>query len=390
VIDPAFLEADFRRTFGRPPRLVRAPGRINLIGEHTDYNDGFVMPMALDRATWVAAAPRHDRVINVRSDHADGEAHVALGSPPAGRSGHWSDYVAGVAAILGRRAHLLGADILITSDVPVGAGLSSSAALEVAVGYALLDLSGETIELTSLARACQEAEHEYVGTRCGIMDQFIACHGRVGSAMLLDTRTLRHEWLPVPAEVAVLACNTMVSHQLATAEYNTRRDDCEEGVRILAGRFPQISALRDVSSRDLESAPGLLPERIYRRCRHVVSENARVLDGAEALRSGDVRRFGQLMRASHESLRDDYEVSCRELDVMVGVASSIPGVHGARMTGGGFGGCIVVVADRAGVDEVAAGIREGYEAATGLRPDVWISAAGRGVSTWPASRPEIM
>jgi galactokinase len=383
VTDPALLSADFQRTFGRAPRVFRAPGRINLIGEHTDYNDGFVMPVALERATWVAAAPRSDRLVLARSSQASGDAIVDLDEPHDGRTGQWSDYVAGVAAVLSRSARLTGADLLIRSDVPVGAGLSSSAALEVAVGYALLTISDEAVDLTSLARACQQAEHEFVGTRCGMMDQFIACHAHEGSALLLDTRSLAAEWRPLPADVSVLACNTMVTHRLAAAEYNTRREDCEAGVRLLAQRFPHVVALRDVTAADLESAADLLPERVFRRCRHVVLENARVLEAGESLHAGDLRRFGRLMQASHESLRTDYEVSCDELDVMVRVAASIPGVYGARMTGGGFGGCVVALVDSSVAAGVSTRIRDGYLAETGLHPDVWVSAAGRGVTAWP-------
>ena len=360
-------------------RHYRAPGRVNLIGEHTDYNDGFVMPIALDRSTWVAATPRADRLIVARSESYPDVVTIDLDRPPAPRTGHWSDYVAGVAVVLDRATRLLGADLQIRSDVPIGAGLSSSAALEVACGYALLDLSGGVMDLTGLARACQRAEDEFGGTRCGLMDQFIACHGRAAHALMLDTRTLGTRWLPMPAGAHVMICDTMKRHRLASSEYNARQEDCRAGVRALSRRYPDVRALRDVTRDRLESARGDLSERLYRRCRHVVTENARVEAAADALAARDLSRFGQLMAASHHSLRDDYEVSCAELDAMVAIAMQNDGVYGARMTGGGFGGCVVCLIDERGVANVPGTVARRYEATTGVRPDVWISSAGPGV-----------
>jgi galactokinase len=379
VIRPGCREADSTAARAGRGRLFRAPGRVNLIGEHTDYNDGFVMPVALNRATWVSAVPRCDRLLVVSSDQAPEPATLDLDYPRDRPTGGWTDYVAGVAAVLDREAPLRGADLTVRTDVPVGAGLSSSAALEVACAYALLSLADREIELTALARACQVAEHEFVGTRCGIMDQFIACYGRAGCALLLDTRSLEASWLPLAKELRILACNTMIRHQLASAEYNERRADCETGVRLLASRFPEVRALRDVTANQLETSSDLLPERVYRRCRHVVLENARVLAAAHALEAGDPPAFGRLMYESHDSLRCDYDVSCRELDIMVEAASGLEGVYGARMTGGGFGGCTVALVDAAGAEEIAERIKQRYETATGVRSDVWICAAGDGV-----------
>ena len=405
MIDPGALAGAFRARFGREPRLYRAPGRVNLIGEHTDYNDGFVMPIALDRYTWVAAAPRVDRSLVVHSREYDETVTIDLDAATNGPTGRWIDYVRGVAAIVGgdpdrvaRRApairtrvgggddnrhHSTGADLLIASDVPIGAGLSSSAALEVACGYALASLAGVAPELDRLARAAQRAEHEFAGMRCGIMDQMVACHGRAGAALLLDTRSLARRWLSMPPAVRVLVCNTMVRHQLASGEYNARRADCEAGVAILARRTPSIRALRDVTIAQLEAARADMPARIYRRCRHVVTENRRVEDAARALACADIRRFGALMDASHASLRDDYEVSCSELDRMVDIVRGLDGVHGARMTGGGFGGCAVALIDASAGVSVQREIARGYRAATGLEPDVWETEAGSGVAAWP-------
>jgi galactokinase len=336
--------------------------------------------MAIDRSTHVTARPRADRIVTVRSEGFEGTATLDLDNPREGPTGHWSDYAAGVVAVLARTMPLVGADLEIRSDVPAGAGLSSSAAVEVACGYALLDLAGAAIDRTALALACQRAEHEFAGTRCGIMDQFTACYGRARHALSIDTRTLQCAWIALPETVRVLVCHTMVSHHLATDEYNRRREDCEAGVRQLRKHDAHITALRDVSAPQLQQAIDELPARVFRRCRHVITENVRVQDAAAALQSGDVTRLGWLMRESHRSLRDDYEVSCAELDTMVTIASETDGVHGARMTGGGFGGCVVAIVSRDAVDRAAEQIAERYKADTGLTPLVWTCEAADGAS----------
>jgi galactokinase len=361
-------------------RVYRAPGRVNLIGEHTDYNDGFVMPVAIDRATTASMTARPDRRLVARSGRRAASHTIDLDDPPGRRSGGWIEYVRGVATVLERRGQRIGgADIAIESTVPTGAGLSSSAALEVATGFGLLDLAGRTLGLTELALACQQAEHEFVGTRCGLMDQFIACHGRAGHALLLDTRTLEAEWLPVPTGVQVLVCNSMTKHAHATSGYNERRADCEAGVRLLAAKRPEVRALRDVALADLESLRAELPERIYRRCRHVVTENARVLKAADAMSRGDLDVFGSLMVESHDSLRDDYEVTTAGLDALVEAALACDGVYGARMTGGGFGGCVIALVDESHAAAVAADVRKRYRAVTGLRADIYPCRPSDGV-----------
>src|SRR5437867_3239288 len=347
------------------------------------------MPIALDWCTWVAASPRADRRLVVRSREYGETVTIHLDDDGGddGPSAGWSRYVHGVAKTLDRnrdrgQGRVVGADLMIASDVPIGAGLSSSAALEIACGYALLDLAGAPIDLSALARAGQQAEHEFVGTRCGIMDQMIACFGRADTALCLDTRTLQHRWLPLPPTVCVIVCNTMVRHEHASGEYNTRRADCEAGVTAFAARYPDVRALRDVTIAQLEASADLLPPRIYRRCRHVISENARVVESAEALEARDFDRVGALMNESHESLRGDYDVSCAELDTMAEIARSLAGVHGARMTGGGFGGCVVALVDTRVAAAVVRDIACGYESATGLMPDVRPTAAGNGVGAW--------
>jgi galactokinase len=360
-------------------RSYRAPGRVNLIGEHTDYNDGFVMPIAIDRATTATVAGRSDRTIIARSGRAP-VVTIDLDDPGGGPSGSWGDYIRGTAAILERRGYRLnGADIAVESDVPAGAGLSSSAALEVSVGYGLLDTAGHAVHLTELALACQEAEHEFAGTRCGIMDQFICCHGRADHALMIDTRSLQADALPLPDRVRVLVCNSMIKHAHASGDYNQRRADCEAGVGVLAAARPGIRALRDVTPPELEAHRARLDERVFRRCRHVVTENDRVMRAAAALRSGELGGFGSLMVASHHSMRDDYEISTPEIDVLVEAARACDGVYGARLTGGGFGGCVVALVDAASAPAASERIRERYRQATGRTVQIYPCAASDGV-----------
>lgn len=369
----------FRQRYHEPSRVFRAPGRVNLIGEHTDYNDGFVMPAALDFYTYVAAGARPDHKISVHSVDFDETVDVELEALAPGPTGHWSDYPCGVAALLfARGAIAAGANLVIKGDVPIGAGLSSSAAVEVATAVSLLAIAGTDLGRRDIAAICQRAEHEYAGTKCGIMDQFISCFGRANHALLLDCRSLDFDSLPVPGGVRIVICNSMVRHELAGGQYNLRREDCEAGVRLLQRHLPDISALRDVTEAQLRRFAAEIPERVYRRCRHVITENARTLEAAAALRHGDLSRFGELMFASHNSLRDDYEVSCPELDVLVQLARSVDGVFGARMTGGGFGGCTVNLVSAEAVGSFQAQLSHQYHTATGMQPAIYVCAASDG------------
>ena len=352
---------------------------MNLIGEHTDYNDGFVMPAALDFFTWVTLAPLDQRKLQIHSENFNEEVEVDLDDPNLAARGHWSDYPVGVAVIMERAGYRLrGASLRIRGEVPIGSGLSSSAAIEVATACALTANSGLNIDNRELALLCQRAENEFVGARVGIMDQFVSLFGQAQHALLLDCRSLEFKLLPLPDNVRLIICNTMVKHELASSAYNERREQCEAGVRYLAQFYPNIRALRDVTIEQLEQHRSGLPEVIYRRCRHVVTENARVIEAGEALEQHDLSRFGRLMGASHVSLRDDYEVSSDELDLMVELAQKIDGVYGARMTGGGFGGSTVNLVKEEKADEFRARVSVEYERVTGLKPEIYVRSAGNG------------
>lgn len=376
---PADLRQKFTIAFGVSPRLFRAPGRVNLIGEHTDYNDGFVMPAAIDLSTYVAVAPRDDRQLTIFSESYEEAIKFNLDRYAPHGNGHWSDYMRGVAVeCLQAGFNLRGADLLVASNLPLGSGLSSSAAVEVATALALLSLIDVTIDRVQLAKLCQRAENEYVGARVGIMDQFASANGRASHALMLDCRSLDFRLLPLPEHIRLVIANTMVKHSIASGEYNARRAECETAVRLLARKIPGVRALRDVAPADVERFRNDLPETVYQRARHVVSENQRVLRAADALAGGDLATFGQLMRQSHLSLRNDYEVSCEELDVMVEIAGKLPGVYGARMTGGGFGGCTVNLVEAEAVAAFTKELAARYEQATGRAPQIYVCAAADG------------
>ncbi|MFZ3341057.1 MAG: galactokinase [Terriglobales bacterium] len=388
------LLAHYRELFGSAtsPQLFRAPGRVNLIGEHTDYNDGLAMPMAIGFYTWIAAAKRSDRILEVYSEHFDEKISLSLDAPASPERKHWSDFITGVAAALEQAGHhLSGANLVIHGEIPIGAGLSSSASLEVSVALALTSLAGLAVPRLELAKLCQTAEHKYVGTRCGIMDQFVASFGVAGHALMLDCHSLEYQLLAVPNDLRIVVCNSMVRRELASGEYNLRRADCEAGVKVLQSFLPEVRSLRDVGIADLEKYRGALGAVVYRRCRHVVTENQRVLGAVNALRSEDADRFGHLLFRSHASLRDDYEVSCRELDLLVDLASSRRGVYGARMTGGGFGGCTVNLVHADYADSFQSEITQMYAEATGVTPEIYLCEPAQGAEPWPAqanSHPE--
>jgi len=377
---PAELSEAFHHRFGRgAPRIFRAPGRVNLIGEHTDYNEGFVMPAAIDFSTWVAIGTRDDRRIVLHSGSFSETAELDLDEPPARGRGHWSDYPFGVALILEADGlELRGANILVKSEVPIGAGLSSSAAIEVATGFALLDAAGVALDRLGLAQVCRRAENEFVGMRCGLMDQFISCFGQVNHGLMLDCRSLDYRQLPLPNSVKLVVCNTMVRHELAGSEYNARRAECEVAVRQLSRKLPHVRSLRDVTTDDLERFGDELSEVARKRARHVVSENTRVVEAAAALEREDLQTFGELMGESHRSLRDDYQVSCEELDLMVEIASKRDGVYGARMTGGGFGGCTVNLVASESVESFKEVVAKDYAKASNREPEIYVCSPAQG------------
>jgi galactokinase len=374
-------QAYYARFQAYPEIIVRAPGRVNLIGEHTDYNDGFVLPIAIDRAAWVAASPREDARATVRAlDMNNDEKGFAVGETPSSPGG-WADYPAGVAwALQDADYELVGINAVLTSDVPVGSGLSSSAAIEVAFAYTWDQLGGLGIPLADLALLCQKAENDYVGVNCGIMDQMISACGQAGHAMMLDTRDMDRGYFSMPEGIAVVVADSKVRRSLSTSAYNTRRSQCEEAVRVLQTHDPEIKALRDVSLEVLNAHRDEMSDVVYRRARHVVTENARVLAFSRKLYDGDLTDVGALLVKGHRSLRDDYEVSIPELDTLVEAAVEVEGCYGARLTGAGFGGCIIALAAEDAVPDVEAHLNEVYEAEYGKQPAVYITRPADGVT----------
>lgn len=372
----------FQNTFNRDPILkAKAPGRVNLIGEHTDYNDGFVMPIAIQYVVTVLAAPRDDGHVNLYS--VDFDAHSTFNMDneiPHDETQTWSNYERGVfAGFLKRGMKSIGADLLIQGNVPIGAGLSSSAAIEMATSVALRTLNNFDISQVELVKLSQEAENQFVGMNCGIMDQFISGMGQAGKSLFLDCRSLEFELVPFPSDdFSVVIMNTKVKRELTGTEYNERRSQCEEGVRILQKNLPDIRALRDVSVQQFNQYKDELPELVCNRCTHVVRENDRVEQFVRALKAKNSARMGELLLASHSDLRDLYEVSCKELDLMVEIAMGVEGVIGARMTGAGFGGCAIAVVQKGREKALEDVIMVQYPAKTGIQPEVYISAPSDG------------
>jgi galactokinase len=389
----AELEEQFHHEFGGaesasgahgPVRFVRAPGRVNLIGEHTDYNDGFVFPMAIEPEVRIACRARGDGVIRLASTAFAGQmVEWSLHKPIERGEPKWANYSRGICVQLIRAGiPLVGMDALMTNTLPVGGGLSSSAAVEVGTGRALLDLAGQQMDGGRLAQLCQKAEHEFAGAPVGIMDMTIVALGRVDHAMLLDCRSLEKKFVPLDAnELRVVIVNTMVKHELTGGEYAERRRQCEEGVEFFQAQNASVKALRDVTPEQVEAAKNALPDVIFRRCRHVTTENARTTKAAALLSERQYEQVGKLMIQSHASLRDDYEVSIPELDFLADESLKVAGVYGARMTGGGFGGCIVALAQPGAVDNLIAHLKKRYHEQFGIDPTCYVTTATAGAGS---------
>jgi len=363
-------------------RMYRAPGRVNIIGEHTDYTMGRVLPTTTAIYTSIMATARADRIINIRSVILDDTQSFNLDDVAISPKPGWIDYARGVAALIEERGvRLNGADMVVDSDIPIGGGLSSSAALEVATATALLNMAESSLPPEEIAALCRRAENEYAGVNCGIMDQFaIACCER-GNAVLLDCRNLESKHVRLPANIRLLVTDSGVKHALADGGFNQRTDECASATEILAEHIVGVESLRDVETADLDRYHRELGDTLFRRCRHVVSENLRVLDACAALESGDSKALGVLFNASHASLRDDFEVSCDELDALVDIANDSEGVLGSRMIGAGFGGCVLSVVEVDKIEMATEHIRHAHESMTGNSP--WMHLV---TATDPAQR----
>jgi galactokinase len=375
-----------------PAGVARAPGRVNVIGEHTDYNEGWVLPVAIERAVYLAAAPSDEAALQLSA--LDINENISLPLPDPGRPAQeqaarypaWARYAAGVAWVLARSGRAVsGLRGVFSSTIPIGSGLSSSAALEVAFAKAIQATGGWEISRMDLARACQQAEHAFTGVRCGLMDQFASLHGQVGCALLLDCRSLEYEPIAVPPTASLVIADTRVRHKLDEGGYNERRGQCEEAVRILARTHTRVRALRDVTPMMLQMEAESMPKEVRMRAEHVVKECERTLLTADALRRGDLKTAGELMNAGHASLRDLYQVSIPELDTMVESARSIPGCYGARLTGAGFGGCTIQLVECEKAAAFAEQLATKYFDATGIPPEVLVSRPAEGASWVPSA-----
>ena len=367
------IAAEFKRRFPGRPLFVVSPGRVNLIGEHTDYNEGFVLPGAVDKAIVFAVGPRADGLCHFVSRDFDQEFRVELDGLHRSPL-RWPDYLEGVIDQFLRGGHRLkGFNVVFGGDIPIGAGMASSAAIEGGLAFALDRLFGLGLGGVALALLAQRAENEFVGVRCGIMDQFINLNGRERQLLKLDCRSLAYDYVPFERQdLRVVVCDTLVRRELASSEYNVRRRQCEEGVAAVRSSAPHAKSLRDVTPDLLEAHRVEMDPVVYKRCAYVIGENARLLAGCDDLARGDVRAFGEKMSASHAGLRDEYEVSSPELDRLVEAASQVPGVLGARMMGAGFGGCTINLVEEAAVPEFEVRVARDYEAAFGKTPPIHV------------------
>jgi galactokinase len=377
--DPDVFRSTHLARFNAEPALFVAPGRVNLIGEHTDYAEGFVMPAAINFATLAAISPRADGKTVIYSENFGEEAIFDAAALPAAARHRWTDYPIGVAQILAGEGHRIPAfSLSLWSDVPIGSGLSSSAALEVSTALAILSLLEAEYPGPVLARLCQRAENEFVGASCGIMDQFISANGKENHAILLDCRDLSYKLAPIPANVALVIANTMVKHSIAGGDYKTRRAEAEAACAVIAGHRPGVKFLRDCTLEDLDKWGCEMAPKSYLRARHIIGENLRTVAAAEALLSGNLAELGRLMAEAHRSYSQDFEASCPEADAMVELAQDLPGLIGARLTGGGFGGCTVNLVELEDAAGFAKTLADRYAARIGIEPQIHICHASDG------------
>lgn len=368
-----------RQRFGVEGRVFAAPARVNLIGEHTDYTGGLVMPMAIGFHTLAVVSPRDDGKAVFYSSNFEEETALEIASLGRSPRGHWSDYPAGVLwSLLQQGVAIGGFSLSLAGDVPVGAGLSSSASVEVATAMALLGLTQVTLPLKTIATLCRRAENEYVGAKSGIMDQFVVTGAVKERAMLIDCRSLEFELLPLPSQVRVVICNSMVKHAVATGEYGNRSDEVEAGQAVVRRLRPGVELLRDATLADLEACRGEMSEASFLRCRHIITENGRVIAARAALLQGDMAEFGKLMVLAHASMRDDFAASCAEVDALVEIAIGQGGCFGARMTGGGFGGCTVNVVSAEKAEGFVEAVRRAYAERTGIDAECFVCEASDG------------
>ncbi len=377
--DPSKLRSIHVARFQAEPVLFAAPGRVNLIGEHTDYAEGFVMPAAIDFATLAAISPRNDGKIAFYSENFSEQKCFDASALPRAASKHWSDYPLGVVSILAGEGHKIpGFSLSLWGDVPLNSGLSSSASVEVATAVALTHLLGVTYPGAVLARLCQRAENEFVGANCGIMDQFISVNGAEDNALLLDCRDLSYKLAPIPAGVALVIANTMVKHSVAGGEYTSRRAEVEEAAAVIARHRPEVRFLRDATVVDLQKWGSEMSPNALKRARHVITENTRTVAAADALLRGDLKELGRLMAEAHVSYSRDFEASCVEADAMVALAQDLPGLIGARLTGGGFGGCTINLVAREHAHDFSEALAARYATETGIDPQIMICHASGG------------
>jgi galactokinase len=377
--DPAVFRSLHIERFHAEPAIFAAPGRVNLIGEHTDYAEGFVMPVAINFATLAGISPRSDGKIVLYSENYGEERTFDAAALPPTRNRHWTDYPLGVVQILAGEGHTIpGFSLSLWGDVPVGSGLSSSASLEVATALAVESLIGVSYPGPVLARLCQRAENEYVGASCGIMDQFISANGRAHHALLLDCRDLSFRMAPIPGHVALVIANTMVKHSVAGGDYTTRRAESEAACAVIASHRPRVKFLRDATLEDLEKWGHEMAPKSRMRARHVISENLRTVAAAEALLRGDMTELGRLMAEAHWSYSKDFEASCIEADTMVELAQDLPGLIGARLTGGGFGGCTINLVEQSQATEFSRALGSRYAEKMGIVPEIHICQASGG------------